>query len=842
MDTAKLGVAIDPTAAAQGAKRVKQELQGIGQQAKTSLGQVDAAANKTGTGMRRMGTNARAGFLDMSRGIMDVLDAAGLLNNGFGSMLRRTDSAIRGGQQMAAMTRGLSAGANAAGGAMNGMAGAAGTATGATGGLIAKMGGLGVLIGGIVAAFIALAAAIIGVGVAMKALSAGIAEAAKMEQMMVRMAVAMGSFSKAKEQFAVLRQFAAETPFSDEEVFRAGTALQAMTKGALTTKAALTAIGGAASQAGMGFEMMAENIGTIYNGLMNGTDVLEYMKTLVSKGIIDGATLAQVRRLGEEAEKSGSKTANAAKQWALIYADLETKGVALVLQSQTWSGLLSTIEGNWQAIKAAFGEETMIALKPMLQDIIALMPKIQALAAQVGSAIGRGIGALYNAVKSGELATLLKLGLMAAIEQAAAFLVVAFQLQVMAVVRLVTSAISGAIQTAVNLAVGLFTGVVNFITRLIEGDFSGAFAMVGNFFKNLFTGGGGIVANIGKSIYNSIGQALTDAVNTFVQAFYRAWAAVDRTIQSGKAAFGVAPSAGLGPVMPKPMTFTPMKVEFADLMKAANGLVGTGARDAFTSKLSDLAPPGQKNPDVELPQPKPSPLENPTGTGTGGSGKDATANAPKAEAVRSQIDDLTKAWQDLGTMMDETMANVAQSISSNMTNSLTDMIMGAKGAKQAFSEMATAIVGDIINMILKMTIQLALARALAAMGYGGAGGGAGIMAGLAHTGGTVGVTNLSQVPKYHQGGQLSSEKMVRVDKGETILTRRQSADLSRELAASRSSRAESGKGQGGNATIINVLDRNEIGDAVARNPGAVINALSRNLPAVRKMVLSGERP
>lgn len=827
MDTAKLGVAIDPTAATQGARKVKQELQGIGQQAKTSLGQVDAAAAKAGTGMRTMGGNARAGFLDMTRGAMDALDAAGLLNNGFGAMLRRMDSAIRAGQQLGGIHRGLAGSTNAAAGAMNGMAGASGSLLGR---LAPMIGTIALLTAGL----LALIGAAVGVGIALKAIQASIPEAAKLETFQVRMAVAMGSFDKARAKFKELKQFADETPFTDTEVFEAGTALEAMTKGVLTTPAALKAIGGAASQAGVGFKEMAENVGTVYNGLMNGGDVLEYLKTMMSKGVIDGATLQAVRRLGEEAEKSGNKGGNAAKQWALVYADLEKKSVALILQSRTWNGLVSTMEGNWESVKAAFGEPIMDALKPVLVDIIKLLPQIRQVAAEAGAALGTGIRVLYQSLQQGTMGDLFVTTFMAGIETVAA----AFTGRIAAEITYLGTALGNAFGQAASDLHALL---------------SATFTVAGEWLGNSLGEAADIGANAMMKAYATFVEWLSKAINAVLVPATSAAAKLG--LMSGPAIIG--PTAGYKPVnffepgkqksfaetyaaMKQNPIFMPVQNDFDSLRKSNLGddLVGTTWRDKAAAYGAASNKIGQ--PDPELPQPTSPPKLSPTGNGTGG--KEGTDKAPKAEAVRSQIDELTKAWQDLGAMMDETMASVAQSISSNMTNSLTDMIMGAKGAKQAFSEMATAIVGDIINMILKMTIQLALARALAAMGYGGAGGGAGILAGLAHTGGTVGVTNLSQAPKYHQGGQLSSEKMVRVDKGETILTRRQSADLSRELAASRSARSDGGKNQGGNATIINVLDRNEIGDAVAKNPGAVINALSRNLPAVRKMIMSGERP
>ena len=59
------------------------------------------------------------------------------------------------------------------------------------------------------------------------------------------------------------------------------------------------------------------------------------------------------------------------------------------------------------------------------------------------------------------------------------------------------------------------------------------------------------------------------------------------------------------------------------------------------------------------------------------------------------------------------------------------------------------------------------------------------------------------------------------------------AQVFQMLDPDRIAQAEDDLTAAGTATIINVLDRNEIADAVARSPGAVVNAMSRNLPTTR---------
>jgi tape measure domain-containing protein len=133
------------------------------------------------------------------------------------------------------------------------------------------------------------------------------------------------------------------------------------------------------------------------------------------------------------------------------------------------------------------------------------------------------------------------------------------------------------------------------------------------------------------------------------------------------------------------------------------------------------------------------------------------------------------------------------------------------------------------------------------------GGGGGIdttlFGGNYHAGGLVGAGQTwtaspqrIEMPKFHSGGMASSEEIVKVEKGETVLTRRRASEIEAELEASRDGgRRKSSNDSSQSATIINVFDRAEIADIVATNPDAVLNALSRRLPAVRKLVMGGNR-
>ncbi len=510
-----------------------------------------------------------------------------------------------------------------------------------------------------------------------------------------------------------------------------------------------------------------------------------------------------------------------------------------IKMTQTFPGAIARLKAVWADLLTSLGEPINIALVPIINKLSNLLESLIPIATSIGEGIATGITALFNAISSGQLTELLRLALVAGLEQAASIFISIWQIQVIALIQFAVGVISTAIQGVVSLVGQLFATTFDFLAALIRGDFSAAFEVVANFFGNLFTGGGAILGNIATAIKNALGQAMIDVVNSFVQAFYKAWASISNMIDAGKAKLGIAPTS-LGPVTPKPLTFTPTPLGPSNINAASNALVGTSNRDAFMAKINALG----QTPQLQGP-PKPI-TATPAFSGGGipeADGKGKADRIPKAKVVReldTAVQSLIKNWSDLEKQMDQGIASLAESISNNLTSGFMGLIDGTKTLKQAFSEMAMSIVNDIVKMILQMTIQLYIATALKAMGYGGTGG-AGYSVGgrTAHTGGVVGSSNFAQT--FHTGGVSSSESMIKVDKGETILTRRRARELETELKASRNNGQPREKSGSGNATIINVLDRSEVADAIARNPGAVVNAMSRHLPQVRKMVMSGQR-
>jgi tape measure domain-containing protein len=84
------------------------------------------------------------------------------------------------------------------------------------------------------------------------------------------------------------------------------------------------------------------------------------------------------------------------------------------------------------------------------------------------------------------------------------------------------------------------------------------------------------------------------------------------------------------------------------------------------------------------------------------------------EDVRGQIDDYARSFGSLN----EQLGNIAKNGIDNITNGLTDAIMGAKSFQEAFSEMAKAVIAQLIQMAVRFAIFEAIGAAFGMPGLG----------------------------------------------------------------------------------------------------------------------------
>lgn len=100
--------------------------------------------------------------------------------------------------------------------------------------------------------------------------------------------------------------------------------------------------------------------------------------------------------------------------------------------------------------------------------------------------------------------------------------------------------------------------------------------------------------------------------------------------------------------------------------------------------------------------------------------RDQKNNTPKD--VRGQIDDYAKSF---GTL-NEQLGNIAKNGIDNITNGLTDAIMGAKSFKEAFEDMAKAVIAQLIQMAIRFAVFEAIGMAFGMPGLGKASLGVGV--------------------------------------------------------------------------------------------------------------------
>ncbi len=670
------------------------------------------------------------------------------------------------------------------------VAAGASSAGAASAGAAAAVSSMGVVVAGLTVALLALVAAFTAVGVAIAAFKAGLPMASFLEDAETGLAVLMGSWEKAGAKLQEMNQFAAKTPFDSRQLLTGVRYLEIFTQGLMNNEKGWRLVGDAASASGQQFDAVAMWVGRMYAALKGGQPIGEATMRLMEMGLITPEVKAGLDSMAESGNKGGQ---NFAKIWGVAEQSLQRFNGTMALAEGNWSSKMNAMSEGWEMMLAAFASPIKDSLKPVLDDLIQLLTTMQPIAAALGQAIADGISILYQAFSDGQL------------------------------------------------------------TRLIAVTFMAGLETVADGWASLMWG---TIVWLGESLGNTLGEAADKAANAFIRAFYAFvnWLAeqinkILTPLTANAAALGLGSVSIIGPIgAPKPVNyFEPGRQRsLSETIAAQQGqLVGTGWRDEAAKISGDLllkAREGQKK--GELPEAaKPGTMPPPKDKGSGG--KEDIPKAKEVELLDTQVQKPIKDWTDLKKQMDQGIADIGRSIADNMTGGIMDVVNGTKDLKTAFGDMAMAIINDIVRMVIQMYVQLAVAQMLAAFGYGGSGG-AGYSVGgkvvSAHTGGVAGSRKLISsggMGTFHTGGITTAEAMVKVERGETILTRKRAEELENQLS-SRQSGGKKDKG-GTGVTILNVTDASQVLDVIASNPDAIVNAISRRQPAVRSIVSSKER-
>ena len=205
------------------------------------------------------------------------------------------------------------------------------------------------------------AAAFGGISIAASAIDFGkgaIQAVADYESVQISLETFLGSADKAKEVFADLEQFSIKTPFTPEQVNQAGKSLLAFGEPVESLQTTLGRIGDVASATGKDFNELAVIYG---KARVQGTLFAEDINQLTEAGVPIigefakqlGVTEGQVKKLGSEGRISFANLEEGFK--SLTSEGGRFFGLTDKL-SQSTSGRLSTLEGNWTELKRTIGE------------------------------------------------------------------------------------------------------------------------------------------------------------------------------------------------------------------------------------------------------------------------------------------------------------------------------------------------------------------------------------------------------------------------------------------------------------------------------------------------------
>ena len=261
------------------------------------------------------------------------------------------------------------------------------------------------LAGQFVASFAAIGAAIAAVKGAFATLGGISAEAARMEQTGLAFKVMMGDAAAAAEYVAKLRIYAAETPFEFGDISDAGKTLLSMGTAADKSIEVIRKLGDIASVSGKPLKELAFLYAKVQNsGLSN-----EVAESLEMQGVPIRKLIAEMKGISfEDVFKGISKRQFNLDDLDAALDKLTGPGGLLEnmtkLQSQTFSGALSTLTDGFSALAVEMGTPINAAILPVLGELTAyvdsLTPTVQQFA-QTLATVFEGAVAVITPIVSG---------------------------------------------------------------------------------------------------------------------------------------------------------------------------------------------------------------------------------------------------------------------------------------------------------------------------------------------------------------------------------------------------------------------------------------------------------
>ena len=263
---------------------------------------------------------------------------------------------------------------------------------------------------------IGLGAALAGGGVALAAGIKAVTSAADFEQTKVAFATLIGDAGKAEQTLAQLRVLGAKTPFEFPELADAGRKLIAFGEGSDTVAATLARIGDVSA----GVQAPVNEIAELYGkARVQGRLFAEDINQLTGRGIpIIGELAKQFGVSDSEVKKLVESGQVGFPQIEQAFVNMTSQGGKfsgmMEAQSQTTNGLFSTLKDTINEVFLTLGTPINDAIRPLVEQAIALAQKLAPLATEAGTKIRDAIQYVIAVFRSGEflnlVGTALKLG------------------------------------------------------------------------------------------------------------------------------------------------------------------------------------------------------------------------------------------------------------------------------------------------------------------------------------------------------------------------------------------------------------------------------------------------
>lgn len=249
---------------------------------------------------------------------------------------------------------------------------------------------VGGMAGKFAVAFTAIQAGIAAVKSAFSSLGEISSAAAAMEQTSLAFTVMMGDAAAAAEYVAQLKKYAAETPFEFGDISDAGKTLLSMGTAVDKSVTVIRKLGDIASVSGKPLKELAFLYAKVQNsGLSN-----EVAESLEMQGVPIRKLIAEMRGISfEDVFKGISKRRFNLSDLDAALDKLTGAGGLLenmtLRQSQTFSGMLSTLIDGFNALAVELGTPINAAMMPVMQELTAYLesiaPQIQEFAQGIAS-------------------------------------------------------------------------------------------------------------------------------------------------------------------------------------------------------------------------------------------------------------------------------------------------------------------------------------------------------------------------------------------------------------------------------------------------------------------------